>query len=150
MKVQVRVKWLQKIFAQVLIVQWWVSLHQILYPLLMVANFSSHMEVVLNDMKFNILEPNELARKCYNKYNNVRILSITTEKSRKWFSHNTNSNIQIFVLKFNLPATYDACTVLQTPQSLTPLSNQLLPIFLNNVGTGKKIMIPISSKNYSK
>lgn len=100
------------------------------------------MEVLLNDMKFNIPEPNELARKYYNKYNNVRILSITSEKSLKY--------IQIFVLKFNLPATYDACTVLQTPQSLTPLSNQLLPIFLNNVGTGKKIMIPISSKNYSK
>lgn len=115
----------------------------------MVANFSSHVEVLLNDMKFNILEPNELARKCYNKYNNVRVLSITTEKSRK-FSHDTNANIQIFVLEFNLPATYDAYTVLQTPQSLTPFSNQLLPIFLNNVGTGKKIMIPISSKNYSK
>lgn len=70
----------------------------------MVANFSSHVEVLLNDMKFNILEPNELARKCYNKYNNL-VLSITTEKSRK-FSHDTNANIQIFVLEFNLPATY--------------------------------------------
>lgn len=39
------------------------------------SNFYCYTKVLANNMKFNKPEPNELIRECYNRHNNVLILS---------------------------------------------------------------------------
>lgn len=42
------------------------------------SNFCCHVKILLNNLKFNVLEPNYLVCKCYDKYNGEQISFVTT------------------------------------------------------------------------
>lgn len=43
-----------------------------------VSNFCCHVKILLNNLKFNMLGPNYLVYKCYDKYNGEQISRVAT------------------------------------------------------------------------